>query len=76
MPGRRSAETSVSVLSRHIGVGPALVRVLWALGSRDLAAVRPQFEQLTVPTLIVWGTGDVLLLVLGQVGRPVGGRRY
>jgi pimeloyl-ACP methyl ester carboxylesterase len=33
-------------------------RVLSALEPRDLAAVEPGLKRLTVPTLIVWGTGD------------------
>jgi pimeloyl-ACP methyl ester carboxylesterase len=34
-------------------------RLLVALDGRDLQAVTPQLERLTVPTLIVWGTDDV-----------------
>jgi pimeloyl-ACP methyl ester carboxylesterase len=37
----------------------ALARLTSALSSADLAAVRPQLAQLKVPTLIVWGTGDL-----------------
>jgi pimeloyl-ACP methyl ester carboxylesterase len=33
-------------------------RLLVALDDADLAAVTPQLRQLTVPTLLVWGTGD------------------
>ena len=33
-------------------------RMLAALDAGDLAAVTPQLRELTVPTLIVWGTGD------------------
>ncbi len=33
-------------------------RLLAALDAADLAAVTPQLRELTVPTLIVWGTGD------------------
>ncbi len=33
-------------------------RMLAALDTADLAAVTPQLRELTVPTLIVWGTGD------------------
>jgi pimeloyl-ACP methyl ester carboxylesterase len=36
----------------------AFARMTVAISSADLAAVRPQLAQLTVPTLIVWGTGD------------------
>ena len=35
-------------------------RLLAALDDADLAAVTPQLRELTVPTLIVWGTGDEL----------------
>jgi pimeloyl-ACP methyl ester carboxylesterase len=30
-----------------------------SLHNRDLAAVEPALRQLTVPTLMVWGTGDI-----------------
>ena len=33
-------------------------RLLAAMDAADLAAVTPQLRELTVPTLIVWGTGD------------------
>ena len=33
-------------------------RLLNALDDQDLTAVTPQLAELTVPTLIVWGTGD------------------
>jgi pimeloyl-ACP methyl ester carboxylesterase len=33
-------------------------RMLAALDAGDLAAVTPQLRELTVPTLVVWGTGD------------------
>ena len=33
-------------------------RLLVALDPADLTAVTPQLEELTVPTLVVWGTGD------------------
>jgi pimeloyl-ACP methyl ester carboxylesterase len=33
-------------------------RLLAALDSGDLAAVTPALRELTVPTLVVWGTGD------------------
>ena len=36
-------------------------RLLAALDEADLAAVTPQLRELTVPTLLVWGTGDELL---------------
>lgn len=38
----------------------ALSRIITALTSADLTAVRPQLATLTAPTLIVWGTGDPL----------------
>jgi pimeloyl-ACP methyl ester carboxylesterase len=33
-------------------------RLLVALDARDLVSVTPQLKELTVPTLVVWGTGD------------------
>ena len=33
-------------------------RLLTALDAADLTAVTPQLSELTVPTLVVWGTGD------------------
>jgi len=33
-------------------------RLLVALDAGDLAAITPQLRELTVPTLVVWGTGD------------------
>jgi len=33
-------------------------RLLTAMDEADLAAVTPQLRELTVPTLLVWGTGD------------------
>jgi pimeloyl-ACP methyl ester carboxylesterase len=39
----------------------ALARIITALSSDDLTAVRPQLAALTAQTLIVWGTGDHLL---------------
>jgi pimeloyl-ACP methyl ester carboxylesterase len=41
------------------GSARAFARLIAALSSEDLAAVRPQLANLTVPTLVVWGTGDV-----------------
>jgi hypothetical protein len=32
-------------------------RLLVALDARDLVSVTPQLKELTVPTLVVWGTG-------------------
>lgn len=37
----------------------AFARITAAISSADLVAVRPQLAQLKVPTLIVWGTGDL-----------------
>ena len=37
----------------------AFARLAAAISSDDLAAVRPQLAQLKVPTLIVWGNGDL-----------------
>jgi pimeloyl-ACP methyl ester carboxylesterase len=37
----------------------AFARRVAAISSADLAAVRPQLAQFKVPTLIVWGTGDL-----------------
>lgn len=34
-------------------------RWIASINNRDLAAVQPALKQLTVPTLIVWGTGDI-----------------
>lgn len=39
----------------------ALARIIKALSSDDLAAVRARLATLTAPTLIVWGTGDHIL---------------
>lgn len=39
----------------------ALARIITALSSDDLTAVRPHLAALTAPTLIVWGAGDHLL---------------
>jgi pimeloyl-ACP methyl ester carboxylesterase len=41
----------------------ALARLITAISSNDLAAVRPQLGALRVPTLIVWGTADILFRV-------------
>jgi pimeloyl-ACP methyl ester carboxylesterase len=38
----------------------ALTRIIRALSSADLAAIRPQLAELKAPSLIVWGTGDPL----------------
>ncbi|MBO0678822.1 alpha/beta fold hydrolase [Mycolicibacterium sp. S2-37] len=36
----------------------ALARIIMALSSDDLAAIRPELTALQAPTLIVWGTSD------------------
>ena len=36
----------------------AFARLIRAIRSADLVAVRPQLSQLKVPTLLVWGTDD------------------
>ncbi|OBJ49634.1 alpha/beta fold hydrolase [Mycobacterium sp. 1423905.2] len=38
----------------------ALARIITTISSDDLAAVRPRLSEFHVPTLIVWGTGDIL----------------
>lgn len=62
-PGRLSNEV-VDAYSRPVlgtrAASAALARIILALSSDDLAKIRPQLAQLTVPTLIAWGTGDFL----------------
>jgi pimeloyl-ACP methyl ester carboxylesterase len=41
----------------------AFGRLITAISSGDLAAVRPRLAKLQVPTLIVWGTGDLFFTV-------------
>jgi pimeloyl-ACP methyl ester carboxylesterase len=44
----------------------AFGRLLASINSDDdLAAVRPQLSRLTAPTLIAWGTGDILFNIKG-----------
>jgi pimeloyl-ACP methyl ester carboxylesterase len=61
-PGRLPAEV-VDAYYRPVFGTPqssrAFTRLIRALSNRDLAAVRPQLAQLKVPTLLVWGTGDL-----------------
>jgi pimeloyl-ACP methyl ester carboxylesterase len=38
----------------------AFARLIGTIKSEDLAAARPRLAQLKVPTLIVWGTGDLV----------------
>ncbi|MFB4265788.1 alpha/beta fold hydrolase [Nonomuraea sp. GTA35] len=40
------------------GGGRAFERLLTAIDAKDLIAIEPQLTVLTVPTLLVWGTGD------------------
>ncbi|MEQ4724122.1 alpha/beta hydrolase [Nonomuraea sp. B19D2] len=40
------------------GGGRAFERMLTSIDSKDLVAIEPQLTVLTVPTLVVWGTGD------------------
>lgn len=62
-PGRLPAEV-VEAYYRPVFGTPqssrAFARLTAAISNHDLAAVRPQLAQLKVPTLIVWGTGDML----------------
>ncbi|WP_433438850.1 alpha/beta fold hydrolase [Nonomuraea sp. CA-141351] len=39
--------------------GRAFERMLTSIDAKDLVAIEPQLTVLTVPTLVVWGTGDV-----------------
>jgi pimeloyl-ACP methyl ester carboxylesterase len=41
----------------------AFGRLITAISSGDLAAVRPELAKLQAPTLIVWGTGDLFFTV-------------
>lgn len=62
-PGRLPAEV-VDAYYRPVFGTPqssrAFARLTAAISNHELAAVRPQLAQLKVPTLIVWGTGDLL----------------
>lgn len=62
-PGRLPADV-VDAYYRPVFGTPrssrAFARLTGAISNRDLAAVRPELAQLKVPTLIVWGTGDLL----------------
>lgn len=65
-PGRLPTEV-VDAYYRPIFGTPessrAFARLVAELSSADLAAVRPQLARLAVPTLLVWGTGDVFFPV-------------
>ncbi|TMR96524.1 alpha/beta fold hydrolase [Nonomuraea basaltis] len=39
--------------------GRAFERLLTSIDAKDMIAIEPQLTVLTVPTLVVWGTGDV-----------------
>ncbi|MGW0193001.1 alpha/beta fold hydrolase [Nonomuraea sp. NPDC003201] len=39
--------------------GRAFERLLTSIDAKDMIAIEPQLTVLTVPTLLVWGTGDV-----------------
>jgi pimeloyl-ACP methyl ester carboxylesterase len=60
-PGRLSDE-EVRAYLRPVGgteqAGRAFERLLVSLDAADLVAVEPLLKELTVPTLLVWGTAD------------------
>lgn len=61
-PGRLPAEVVDAYYGPVLGTpesARAFARLVAAISSTDLARVRPELAALTVPTLIVWGTGDV-----------------
>ena len=60
-PQRADREVVRSYLEPCFGTlerGREFERLLVALDPGDLRAVEPQLRELTVPTLVVWGTGD------------------
>jgi pimeloyl-ACP methyl ester carboxylesterase len=60
-PQRADREVIRSYLEPCFGTlerGREFERLLLALDPGDLRAVEPQLRELTVPTLVVWGTGD------------------
>jgi pimeloyl-ACP methyl ester carboxylesterase len=60
-PDRINPEIVRSYLEPCIGTlerARQFERLLAALDAGDLVAVTPQLRELTVPTLVVWGTGD------------------
>jgi pimeloyl-ACP methyl ester carboxylesterase len=60
-PERLSDEEVLAFLEPIIGsleAGRQFERLLTSLRADDLLAVEPALNQLSVPTLIVWGTGD------------------
>lgn len=61
-PGRLPAEVVDAYYDPIFGTpqsARAFARLVAAICSADLAGVRPELAALTVPTLLVWGTGDV-----------------
>jgi pimeloyl-ACP methyl ester carboxylesterase len=61
-PGRLPAEVVDAYYRPVFGTvdaSRAFARLTAAISSADLSVVRPQLAELKVPTLIVWGTGDV-----------------
>jgi pimeloyl-ACP methyl ester carboxylesterase len=65
-PGRLPREVVDSYYRPVFGTpesARAFARLAAGISSADLAAVRPQLAQLKVPTLIVWGTGDLFFPV-------------
>jgi pimeloyl-ACP methyl ester carboxylesterase len=62
-PDHLSLDTVRSYLEPVLGTPQAarqFERLLSALEPTDLLAAEPQLARLTVPTLVVWGTGDTL----------------
>jgi len=43
---------------------PSRERLVCSVRAEDLVAIEPWLRRLTVPTLVVWGTGDVFVDVL------------
>ncbi|GFG95829.1 alpha/beta fold hydrolase [Mycobacterium timonense] len=61
-PGRLPAELVDAYYDAVMGTpesSRAFARLVAAISSTDLVAVRSELAALTVPSLIVWGTGDV-----------------
>lgn len=61
-PGRLPAEVVDAYYDAVMGTpesSRAFARLVAAISSTDLVAVRSELAALTVPSLIVWGTGDV-----------------
>lgn len=65
-PERLGDETIRAYLEPVLGTRKAsreFARFLTSLRARDLLAVKPALKKLEVPTLVVWGTGDVFFEV-------------